>query len=59
MVRDQAHVEMNEHIEGYGGGIGITYNSSALINMITAGPAVARIIDEFETTQTKQIYTSP
>lgn len=48
MAMDQAHEQMNDHIKGDGGVIGITDNPSALIKWITAGPEVARIIDDFE-----------
>lgn len=48
MAMDQAHEQLNDHIKGDGGIIGITDNSSALIQWITAGPEIARIIDEFE-----------
>ncbi|KAL5009701.1 hypothetical protein ScPMuIL_012006 [Solemya velum] len=44
---DQAHKQMNDHIKGDGGIIGIKDNLSALIRWITAGPEVARIIEEF------------
>ena len=40
---------MNEKIKGDGGVIGLTDNPAALQRWITAGPEVARIIDEFET----------
>lgn len=50
MALDQAHEQMNELIKGDGGVIGITDNPSALIKWITAGPEVARIIEDFEST---------
>ena len=48
MALDQAHEQMNEHIKGDGGVIGITDNPPAMIRWITGGPEIARIIDEFE-----------
>ena len=51
---------MNDHIKGDGGVIGITDNLAALINWITPGPEIARVIDEFEnscgTNMTKSIH---
>ncbi|MEW8543564.1 MAG: hypothetical protein AB2693_08500, partial [Candidatus Thiodiazotropha sp.] len=56
MAMDQAHEQMNELIKGEGGVIGITDNPSALIKWITAGPEIARIVDEFENPpQTKRL----
>ena len=40
---------MNEKIKGDRGVIGLTDNPAASQRWITAGPEVARIIDEFET----------
>ena len=48
MALDQAHEQMNEKIKGDGGVIGLTDNQTALQRLITAGPEVARIVDEFE-----------
>lgn len=45
---DQAHEQTDGHIKGDSGVIGIADNSSALKRWITAGPEIARIIDEFE-----------
>ena len=48
MAMDHDHEQTNDEIKGDGGVIGIMDNPSALIKWITAGPEVARIIDEFE-----------
>ena len=47
---DQAHEQTNELIKGDGGIIGITENPSALIRWMVAGPELARMVEEFETT---------
>ena len=48
MAMDQDYEQMNDHVKGDFGVIGITDNPSALIKWTTTGPEVARIIDEFE-----------
>ena len=48
MAIDQAHEQMNDIIKGDGGIIGITVNTSALIQWITAGIEIARTIEDFE-----------
>ena len=45
---DQAHEQENASIKGDGGAIGLTENPAALRRWMVAGPAIARIIAEFE-----------
>ena len=45
---DQAHEQENSTIKGDDGAIGLTENPAALRKWIAAGPAIARIIVEFE-----------
>ena len=48
---DQAHEQNNELIKGDGGGgIGITETPSALLRRMVAGPELARVVKEFEST---------
>ena len=48
IAMDQAHEQMHDLIKGDGGIIGITVYPSALIQWITAGPEIARTIEDFE-----------
>ena len=45
---DHAHEQMNAHVKGVGGIIGLTENTQALLRWMVAGPEVARVIAEFE-----------
>ena len=47
MAMDQADEQVNYLIKRDVGAIGITDNSSALIQWIIAGPEIARIIEDF------------
>ena len=47
---DQAHEQNNELIKGDGGGIGITETPGALLRWMVAGPELARVVKEFEST---------
>ena len=47
---DQAHEQNNELIKEDGGGIGITETPGALLRWIVAGPELARVVKEFEST---------
>ena len=47
---DQAHEQNNELIKGDGGVIGITETSGALLRWMVAGPELARVVKEFEST---------
>ena len=47
---DQAHEQNNELIKGDGGIIGITENPGALLRCMVAGPELARMVKDFETT---------
>ena len=49
MALDQNHEQMNKIIKGDGGAVGLTENQSALLRWMTAGPEIARLINEFET----------
>ena len=44
---DQAHEQNNALTKGDGGAVGLTYNPSALLRWMIAGPEVARAIEEF------------
>ena len=48
---DQAHEQNNATVKGDGGAVGLTENPSALRRWMVAGPEVARVITEFETSQ--------
>ena len=56
---DQAHEQNNKYVKGDGGEIGLTENSTQLLRWMTAGPEVARLINEFEvsseSTHSKQV----
>ena len=45
---DQAHEQMNKMVKGEGGAVGLTENAAALEKWMTAGPEMARLVDEFE-----------
>src|SRR5688572_1981145 len=45
---DQAHEQNNALIKGDGGAVGLTDNPSALHRWMTAGPEVARVVQEFQ-----------
>jgi hypothetical protein len=45
---DQAHEQNNALIKGDGGAVGLTDNPSALHHWMTAGPEVARVVQEFQ-----------
>ena len=47
---DQAHEQNNELIKGDCGGIGITETPGALLRWMVAGPELARVVKEFEST---------
>ena len=49
MSIDQAHEQNNAYVKGDGGAVGLTENPSALRRWMVAGPEVARVISEFET----------
>lgn len=51
---DQAHEQMNAMIKGDGGVVGITQNPTALLKWITAGPEIARLTEEYESSFGKQ-----
>ena len=48
MAMDQAHEQMNDLIKGDCCVIWITDNPSAMIEWITAGPEITRVVDEYE-----------
>lgn len=50
---DQAHEQNNAMIKGDGGAIGLTTNPAALNRWIILGPKIARLIDEFQTSNEK------
>ena len=45
---DQAHEQNNAYVKGDGSAIGLTENPSALRRWMVAGPEIARVITEFE-----------
>ena len=45
---DQAHEQNNALIKGDGGAVGLTDNPTALYRWMTAGPEVARVVQEFQ-----------
>ena len=45
---DQAHEQNNAYVKGDGDAIGLTENPSALRRWMVAGPEIARVITEFE-----------
>lgn len=45
---DQAHEQVNEHIKGDGGAVGLTENPQALHRWMVAGPEIARAVGEFQ-----------
>jgi len=47
---DQAHEQLNAALKGDGGIVGLTGNDMALHRWTTAGPEVARLIEEFDQT---------
>ncbi|KAG7160196.1 hypothetical protein Hamer_G012740 [Homarus americanus] len=51
MALDQALEQNNAYIKGDGGAVGLTGNPSALRRCMVAGPEVARVIAEFESSQ--------
>ena len=48
MAIDQAHEQSNAHVKGEGGAIGLTQNGELLQRWMVAGPEVARLVGEFE-----------
>lgn len=50
-----AHEQMNAQVKGEGGAVGLTENPAALRRWIIAGPEIARIIQEFEETPSKEV----
>ena len=45
---DQAHEQNNAIVKGDGGAVGLTENESALRRWMVSGPAIARVVNEFE-----------
>jgi hypothetical protein len=54
---DQAHEQNNKCVKGDGGAVGLMENSSQLLRWMVAGPEIARVITEFETSQESLRYT--
>lgn len=52
MALDQAHKQENAIVKGEGGAVGLTGNPSALKRWMIAGPEIARMVKEFETSAT-------
>ena len=48
---DQAHEQNNKIIKGDGGAVGLTENPSQLLRWMVSGPEVARVIDEFKSSE--------
>ena len=47
---DHNHEQQNEIIKGDGGALGLTENPTALKRWMVAGPKIARVVREFEST---------
>ena len=52
---DQVHEQVNAQVKGKGGAVGLTENSAALRRWMIAGLEVARIIQEFKETSSKEV----
>ena len=52
---DHAHEQVNAQVKGEGGAVGLTENPAALRRWMIAGPEIARIIQEFEETPSKEV----
>ncbi|VDI50437.1 Hypothetical predicted protein [Mytilus galloprovincialis] len=48
---DQAHEQNNKLVKGEGGAIGLTENMAQLQRWMVSGPEMARVINEFQTSQ--------
>ena len=51
---DHNHEQENEAIKGDGGAVGLTENPAALRRWMVAGPEIARVVKEFESTYVEQ-----
>ena len=49
MPRDQSHEQTNKEIKGDGGAIGLTQSPAELQKWLLAGPEMARLVSEIET----------
>ena len=49
---DHAHEQMNKMVKGEGGAVGLTESADTFERWMTAGPEMARIVQEFEVTIT-------
>ena len=52
---DQAHEQNNSLVKGDGGAVGLTENPSAMRRWMIAGPEIARVISEFEASESSGI----
>lgn len=48
---DQAHEQNNKCVKSDGGAVGLTENTSELLRWMVSGPEIARIIQDFESSQ--------
>ena len=48
---DYAHEQNNKCVKGDGGAIGLTENTSELLQWMVSGPEIARVINEFQASQ--------
>ena len=50
MAIDQAYKQNKANVKGDEGAIGLTDNANALTRWIVAGPDIAKVVQEFEST---------
>ena len=48
---DHVHEQNNKCVKGDSGAVGLTENTSELLRWILSGPEIARVINEFQSTQ--------
>ena len=56
---DQAHEQLNAAVKGDGGIIGLTENETALRRWLIAGPEIARLLDDFESSSQQSVSFTP
>ena len=54
MALDQAHEQLNANVKGDGGAVGLTENEVGLRRWMIAGPEIAHMIEEFESSLRKR-----
>ena len=56
---EHAHEQVNAQVKGKGRAVRLTQNPAALRRWMIAGPEVARIIQKFEETSSKEVSEAP